>query len=64
MIIYHGRLEFEMVQGEGFEPPNSERADLQSAVFNHFTIPACDELLIGATCRIRTDDLLFTKQLL
>lgn len=29
-----------MVQGEGFEPPKAEPADLQSAVFNHFTIPA------------------------
>ena len=29
-----------LVQGEGFEPPNSERADLQSAVFDRFTIPA------------------------
>lgn len=29
-----------MVRGEGFEPPNSERADLQSAVFDRFTIPA------------------------
>ena len=25
--------------GEGFEPSNSERADLQSAAFNHFAIP-------------------------
>ena len=29
-----------LVQGEGFEPPNSERADLQSAVFDRFTNPA------------------------
>ena len=29
-----------MVLGEGFEPPNPEGADLQSAVFNHFTTPA------------------------
>jgi hypothetical protein len=50
-----------MVQGEGFEPPNSERADLQSAVFNHFTIPA-DSILIGADRGIRTHDPLFTKQ--
>ena len=28
-----------MVVGEGFEPSNSERADLQSAAFNHFAIP-------------------------
>ncbi len=58
-----------MVQGEGFEPPNSERADLQSAVFDRFTIPA--RLIVklvsdqaGAACRIRTDDLHFTKVLL
>lgn len=31
---------FYLVQGEGFEPPNSERADLQSAVFDRFTNPA------------------------
>ena len=29
-----------MVQGVGFEPTNSERADLQSAVFDRFTNPA------------------------
>jgi hypothetical protein len=29
----------EMVEDDGFEPPNSERADLQSAVFSHFTNP-------------------------
>lgn len=29
-----------MVQGEGFEPPNPEGADLQSAVFDRFTNPA------------------------
>ena len=28
-----------MVVGEGFEPSNSKRADLQSAAFNHFAIP-------------------------
>jgi hypothetical protein len=28
------------VQGVGFEPTNSERADLQSAVFDRFTNPA------------------------
>ena len=28
-----------VVVGEGFEPSNSERADLQSAAFNHFAIP-------------------------
>jgi hypothetical protein len=28
-----------MVEADGFEPPNSMRADLQSAVFSHFTNP-------------------------
>ena len=35
-LSYRGNL----VQGEGFEPPNSMRADLQSAVFDRFTNPA------------------------
>ena len=29
-----------MVQGEGFEPPKAEPSDLQSDVFDRFTIPA------------------------
>ena len=29
-----------MVQGEGFEPPKAEPRDLQSPVFDRFTIPA------------------------
>ncbi|MDB5055597.1 MAG: hypothetical protein JWM44_3647 [Bacilli bacterium] len=28
-----------LVEDDGFEPPNSKRADLQSAVFSHFTNP-------------------------
>ena len=28
-----------MVVGGGFEPPNSKRADLQSAAVGHFAIP-------------------------
>ena len=28
-----------MVEGGGFEPPNPEGADLQSAAFSHFAIP-------------------------
>ncbi len=28
-----------MVEGDGFEPPNSERTDLQSAAFGHFANP-------------------------
>ena len=49
-----------MVRGVGFEPTNSERADLQSVVFDRFTNPA----FYGAAFRTRTEDLLFTKQLL
>jgi hypothetical protein len=49
-----------MVQGVGFEPTKAEPTDLQSAVFDRFTNPA----YFGATCRIRTDDLHFTKVLL
>ena len=45
-----------MVLGEGFEPPKAEPADLQSAVFDRFTIPAN-----GAASRNRTEDLRFTK---
>ena len=33
-----------MVLGEGFEPPKAEPADLQSAVFDRFTIPAWSHL--------------------
>ena len=51
-----------MVQGEGFEPPKAEPDDLQSPVFDRFTIPAL--LKNGATCRIRTDDPRFTKPML
>ena len=51
-----------MVLGEGFEPPNPEGTDLQSAVFNHFTTPAYNKN--GADSRIRTEDLMLTKQLL
>ena len=29
----------EMVEGDGFEPPNPEGADLQSAAFSHFATP-------------------------
>ena len=29
-----------MVQGEGFEPPKAKPDDLQSPVFDRFTIPA------------------------
>ncbi len=49
-----------MVQGEGFEPPKAKPDDLQSPVFDRFTIPAAS----GADRGIRTHDLLFTKQLL
>ena len=38
-----GAIVFKMVVGDGFEPSNSERADLQSAAFSHFaTSPFID----------------------
>ena len=52
-----------MVEGDGFEPPNPEGADLQSAAFSHFaTPPHISEN--GAGDRSRTHDLLITSQLL
>ena len=30
---------YQMVEGDGFEPPNPEGADLQSAAFSHFATP-------------------------
>ena len=47
------------MQGEGFEPPKAEPDDLQSPVFDRFTIPADFN---GADGGIRTRDPLFTKQ--
>ena len=47
-----------MVQGEGFEPPKAEPDDLQSPLVDRLSIPAC---IFGAACRIRTDDIQFTK---
>jgi hypothetical protein len=34
-----------MVEGDGFEPPNPEGADLQSAAFSHFATPPRKEQL-------------------
>ena len=34
LIVKH-----KMVEGDGFEPPNPEGADLQSAAFSHFATP-------------------------
>ena len=55
-----------MVQGAGFEPAKPKVADLQSAVFDRSTTPACRitdvNYQFGAASRIRTVDLLFTKQ--
>ena len=36
---YEMRCFFKMVVGDGFEPSNSERADLQSAAFDRSAIP-------------------------
>ena len=32
-----------MVEGDGFEPPNPQGADLQSAAFSHFATPPVKE---------------------
>jgi hypothetical protein len=53
-----------MVEGGGFEPPNPEGADLQSAAFGRFANPPCEWRRDGAGERIRTPDLLITSQLL
>ncbi len=37
-----------MVQGEGFEPPKAEPDDLQSPVFDRFTIPALLKIIAYA----------------
>jgi hypothetical protein len=36
-------LKNKMVEGDGFEPPNPEGADLQSAAFSHFATPPQNE---------------------
>ena len=41
-----------MVEGDGFEPPNPEGADLQSAAFSHFATPPTN----GGLGRNRTAD--------
>ena len=53
-----------MVEGDGFEPPNPEGADLQSAAFSHFATPPHIQMFNGAGDRSRTHDLLITSQLL
>ena len=57
--------DFCLVQGAGFEPAKPKAADLQSAVFDRSTTPAnvyYPNYKFGAASRIRTVDLLFTKQ--
>ena len=49
-----------MVETGGFEPPNPEGADLQSAAFSHFATSPSN----GADYRNRTYNLLITNQLL
>ena len=36
-----------MVEGDGFEPPNPEGADLQSAAFSHFATPPENKIPYG-----------------
>ncbi len=55
-------FEIHLVQGAGFEPAKPKVADLQSAVFDRSTTPAYINYQFGAASRIRTVDLLFTKQ--
>ena len=50
-----------MVEKGGFEPPNPEGADLQSAAFSHFATSPKNN---GADYRNRTYNLLITNQLL
>ena len=40
-----------MVEGDGFEPPNPEGADLQSAAFSHFATPPLSIQLVSLRCR-------------
>ncbi len=35
-----------MVEGDGFEPPNPEGADLQSAAFSHFATPPLEKTIL------------------
>ena len=35
-----------MVEGDGFEPPNPEGADLQSAAFSHFATPPRETIIM------------------
>ena len=53
-----------MVEGDGFEPPNPEGADLQSAAFSHFATPPFYFLKInsGGPDGTRTRDLLRDRQ--
>ncbi len=37
-----------MVEGDGFEPPNPEGADLQSAAFSHFATPPYKNQMVPA----------------
>ena len=44
-----------MVEGDGFEPPNPEGADLQSAAFSHFATPP--HIIMSKTKWCRREDL-------
>lgn len=37
----------ELVEGDGFEPPNPEGADLQSAAFSHFATLPSGSVFVG-----------------
>ena len=61
-------FEIHLVQGAGFEPAKPKVADLQSAVFDRSTTPAYAAVfelsIYGAASGIRTQDPLFTKEVL
>ena len=44
-----------MVEGDGFEPPNPEGADLQSAAFSHFATPPISLIDLGVLWWLGTE---------
>gem|GEM_PF-3158494 len=40
--------QYKMVGRDGFEPPNPEGTDLQSAAFSHFAISPLDKKMVPA----------------
>ncbi len=46
----------EMVEGDGFEPPNPKGADLQSAAFGQLRYPSIDKWWLGTESNRRHTD--------